>query len=77
MDLEAIACPTLIMHGTADSSVPPENARHAHQRIPGSELHWMQGSHVVFFLEEGDTAPVYALEWLRGKNPARVPGPLD
>lgn len=68
LNLEAIACPTLIMHATADASVLPENAYHAHQRIPGSELHWMQGSHVAFFLEEGDTAPTYALKWLRGNN---------
>ncbi len=73
MELEAIACPALIMHGTADASVPPEYARHAHRHIRGSELYWMQGSHVAFFLEEGDTAPVYALEWLRGYNPTRLP----
>ncbi|MDQ0672646.1 pimeloyl-ACP methyl ester carboxylesterase [Pseudarthrobacter siccitolerans] len=68
LDLQSIACPTLIMHGTADASVPPENARHAHHQIHGSELYWMQGSHVAFFLEEGDTAPLYALDWLRGNN---------
>jgi pimeloyl-ACP methyl ester carboxylesterase len=73
MQLEAIACPALIMHATADASVPPENARHAHRHIRGSELYWMQGSHMAFFLEEGDTAPVYALEWLRGNNPTRLP----
>jgi pimeloyl-ACP methyl ester carboxylesterase len=71
LDLEAIACPTLIMHGTGDASVPPENARQAHQQIHGSELYWMQGSHVAFFLDEGDTAPIYALEWLRGKSRVR------
>jgi pimeloyl-ACP methyl ester carboxylesterase len=71
LDLEAITCPTLIMHATRDASVPPENARHAHQQIHGSELYWMQGSHVAFFLDEGDTAPIYALEWLRGNSPVR------
>jgi pimeloyl-ACP methyl ester carboxylesterase len=77
LNLGAITCPTLIMHGTADASVPPENARHAHQKILGSELYWMQGSHVAFFLEDGDTAPRYALEWLRGNNPAgQTPGSL-
>jgi pimeloyl-ACP methyl ester carboxylesterase len=77
LNLEAIACPTLIIHATLDASVPPESAQHAHRRIAGSELYWMQGSHVAFFLEQGDTAPVYALEWLQGNNPAaRTPGPL-
>lgn len=75
MGLERIACPTLIMHGTGDATVPPENARHAHRQIADSELYWMQGSHVAFFLEEGDTAPGYALEWLRGGHPTR-PGSL-
>lgn len=64
LDLEKITCPTLIMHGTADTVVPPDNARHAHARIPGSELYWMRGSHVSFFLEAADTAQPYALEWL-------------
>ncbi|MBV1777927.1 alpha/beta hydrolase [Paeniglutamicibacter sp. ABSL32-1] len=73
LDLEAITCPTLIMHAAGDASVPPENALHAHQRIRGSELYWMQGSHVAFFLEEGDTAPLYALEWLRGNSSAGPP----
>lgn len=78
MELGAIRCPTLIMHATADASVPPANALHAHQSIPGSELYWMRGSHVAFFLEEGDTAPGYALEWIRGSNPAgQRPGPLS
>jgi pimeloyl-ACP methyl ester carboxylesterase len=76
LNLEAITCPTLIMHATLDASVPPENAQHAHRRIAGSELYWMRGSHVAFFLEEGDTAPIYALEWLRGSKPAaRATGP--
>lgn len=70
LNLEAIKCPTLIMHAISDASVPPENAQQAHQKIPGSDLYWMQGSHVAFFLEEGDTAPTYSLEWLRDNNPA-------
>jgi pimeloyl-ACP methyl ester carboxylesterase len=65
LDLQEIACPTLIMHGTADTAVPPENARHAHASIHGSELYWMRGSHVSFFLEEAETAQPYALEWLQ------------
>lgn len=70
LNLRAIACPTLIMHATRDATVPPENARHARARIQGSELYWMEGSHLAFFLEEGNPAPAYALEWLR-RNRAR------
>jgi len=35
LDFQKITCPTLIMHCTADTAVPPENARHAHASIPG------------------------------------------
>lgn len=75
LDLQEIDCPTLIMHGTADTAVPPENARHAHAGIPGSELHWMRGSHVSFFLEEAETAQPYALEWLERRVRNGPPGP--
>ena len=69
LSLQDIASPTLIMHGTGDATVPPENAEYAHQQIAGSQLYWMKGSHVAFFLEEADTAPGFALEWLRGIAP--------
>ena len=35
LDFQKITRPTLIMHGTAHTVVPPENARHAHASIPG------------------------------------------
>lgn len=41
--LGEIQAPTLIVHGTHDSSVPPGCAREAHERISGSKLHWMEG----------------------------------
>lgn len=36
--LNQIRCPTLILHGTADTSVPIANAEHAHKQIAGSEF---------------------------------------
>ena len=71
LNLQDVTCPVLIMHGTGDATVPPENAEYAHQQIADSQLYWMKGSHVAFFLEEADTAPGFALEWLRGINPAQ------
>jgi pimeloyl-ACP methyl ester carboxylesterase len=65
LDLQAIRCPVLIMHARADDSVRPENASFAHEQIPNSELFWMEGSHVAFFVEEAHTAPPYALAWLQ------------
>lgn len=63
--LEAITCPTLIVHGRSDKSVPPASAEYAHAHITGSELYWMDGSHLAFGLEAADTAPAYVLNWLR------------
>ncbi len=37
--LAEIACPTLIIHGAGDSSVPVRFAREAAERIPGARLH--------------------------------------
>lgn len=42
--LGEITAPTLIIHGTKDSAVPPECAREAHQRISGSRLEWIEGA---------------------------------
>lgn len=37
-DLQAITCPTLIMHSNHDGSVPLEHPHFAHENIPSSEL---------------------------------------
>ena len=65
LELDSISCPTLIMHARADASVPSANAEYAHSRIPDSELYWMRGSHVSFYLEDALTAQPYALDWLK------------
>lgn len=42
-----IKCPTLIVHGAADRVAAPSNATDIAQRIPGSELVWMDGGHIL------------------------------
>ncbi|USK57406.1 alpha/beta hydrolase [Cytobacillus solani] len=37
-DLQAVTCPTLIMHSKHDGSVPLEHPYYAHENIPSSEL---------------------------------------
>ncbi|SDS73999.1 Pimeloyl-ACP methyl ester carboxylesterase [Microterricola viridarii] len=66
--LERVSCPTLIVHGRSDTAVPPSNAEYAHEHIAGSELYWMDGSHLAFGLEAADTAPAYVLGWLRDEH---------
>lgn len=66
--LERITCPTLIVHARSDKSVPPSGAEYAHAHITGSELYWMDGSHLAFALEAADTAPAYVVGWLRANG---------
>jgi pimeloyl-ACP methyl ester carboxylesterase len=63
LPLAAITCPTLIIHGTADHSVPITHAEHAHARIGSSELRWIPGGPHTAFLINPD-AQQYALSWL-------------
>lgn len=63
--LDRITCPTLIVHARSDKAVPPASAEYAYSHIAGSELYWMDGSHLAFALEAADTAPAYVLSWLR------------
>lgn len=41
--LAQIACPTLIVHGTADPTVPFTHAQFAHEQIAGSQLEAFEG----------------------------------
>ncbi|MBM4273465.1 MAG: alpha/beta hydrolase [Deltaproteobacteria bacterium] len=69
LPIASIACPTLIIHGTADKDVPPRHAEYAKATITGSELYWVEGgSHVGFWVADGaPAAQEYALSWLREK----------
>ncbi|MFT7654070.1 MAG: pimeloyl-ACP methyl ester carboxylesterase [Candidatus Azotimanducaceae bacterium] len=44
LPLESVACPTLIVHGTADDDVPYTVAVQAHERIAESELYAMENA---------------------------------
>jgi pimeloyl-ACP methyl ester carboxylesterase len=67
LPLTPIACPTLIMHGTADKDVPPRQAEYAQGAIPGAELYWIRdGSHIGFWVaDDAAAAQEHALAWLR------------
>ncbi|HLF69839.1 MAG TPA: alpha/beta fold hydrolase [Actinomycetota bacterium] len=57
----AIVTPTLVLQGTGDRVVPPDNARLIAETIPGARLEWLDGAGHLFFIEE----------------PARVGGLID
>lgn len=65
--LERITATTLIVHARSDKAALPASAEYAHAHIAGSELYWMDGSHLAFGLEAADTAPAYVVGWLRGE----------
>jgi pimeloyl-ACP methyl ester carboxylesterase len=51
LPLAAITCPTLIVHGTDDPSVPVAHAEHAHAAIAGSQLRRIPGGrHLAFWM---------------------------
>jgi len=52
IDLETIACPTLIMSGEGDRFVNPENSQILGKRIPNSEVVLIEGTDHLFFLEK-------------------------
>jgi len=70
LPLSVVACPALILHGTADGDVDPGDARYAAASIPGAEAHFIEtGSHLGFWLT--DDAPRWqerAVRWLQGQG---------
>lgn len=51
----AVRCPTLIIHGAADTVVPRSHALAAHEAIPGSELVLLKdGSHLAPLVRAGE-----------------------
>lgn len=54
LPLGAITCPTLIVHGSADTRVPIAHAEHAHAAIAGSELRLIDGGGHTAFLFRPD-----------------------
>ena len=69
LPLSNIKCPTLIMHGDADSDVPMSHAEYAHEAIPGSDLFPIKGgSHIGFWVAHtAHEAQEYAVKWLKEK----------
>jgi 3-oxoadipate enol-lactonase len=50
--LPALAAPTLVLHGTEDVVVDPENSRLLAERIPEARLEWYEGCGHLLFWEQ-------------------------
>lgn len=49
--LRGLDVPTLVLHGTADRLVQPDNARLLADAIPGARLEWLDGASHVFWTD--------------------------
>jgi len=67
LPLVGVRCPTLIIHGEADSDVTPDHARYAAGAIAGARLEWIgAGSHMGFWLADtAEDMQRLAVAWLR------------
>ena len=62
--LPDIALPTLLLHGTEDRTVDPENARLLAARIPGAELMMLEGAGHVYHSEQPEAADAAVLNFI-------------
>ena len=67
--LPAIATPTLVLHGTEDQLVAPENAEVLVSRISGAELHWLEGAGHLYHSEQADAADAAVLDFIARRAP--------
>jgi 3-oxoadipate enol-lactonase len=63
--LPEITAPTLVLHGTEDRMVDPENARILASRIPGAELVLLEGAGHVYHSEQPEAADATVLDFIR------------
>ncbi len=63
--LPKITAPTLVLHGTEDRTVDPENARVLASRIPGAELFLLEGAGHLYHSEQPETADAAVLDFVR------------
>jgi 3-oxoadipate enol-lactonase len=63
--LSALTSPTLVLHGTEDRIVDPENARILASLIPGAELVLLEGAGHVYHSEQPEASDRAVLEFIR------------
>jgi pimeloyl-ACP methyl ester carboxylesterase len=63
--LDRIHAPTLVLHGTADRTVDPANARVLADAIAGAELVWLDGAGHLYHREQPDRADEAVLRFVR------------
>jgi pimeloyl-ACP methyl ester carboxylesterase len=69
--LSDIRVPTLVMHGTDDLTIDPENARLLAARIPGARLVMLDGAGHVYHWERPEEADRVVLDFVREGSASR------
>jgi 3-oxoadipate enol-lactonase len=64
--LRSLAIPALVIHGTADRLVKPENATRLADAIPGARLEWLPGASHVFWSDQPQRSVQLVNEFLAG-----------
>ncbi|MCM2677425.1 alpha/beta fold hydrolase [Alkalicoccobacillus plakortidis] len=68
-NLQAITCPTLIMHSKHDSSVPLEHPYFAHEKISNSELHLLDTwGHLIWLGKSKRNTDEILMDFLKSHN---------
>jgi 3-oxoadipate enol-lactonase len=63
--LPSLRVPTLILHGTEDRTIHPDNARVLAERIPGARLVLLEGAGHVYHAEQPEAGDEAVLEFVR------------
>lgn len=63
--LPSMRVPTLVLHGTEDLAVSPDNAKILAERIPGAELVLFEGAGHLYHSEQAAAADAAVLDFLR------------
>ncbi|MFC4403774.1 alpha/beta fold hydrolase [Gracilibacillus xinjiangensis] len=65
-ELQAVRCPTLILHSKYDGSVPLEHPSLAHEHIPTSELHFLEAwGHLIWLGKSASEADKLTIDFLQ------------
>ena len=67
LPLEAVGCPTLVVHGTHDGDVPFSHAENSARGIAGAELHRVEkGWHLLAMGDGGEEVARVEVDFVRG-----------
>ncbi len=61
----SLRVPALVLHGTEDRTIHPDNARILAERIPGARLVLLEGAGHVYHAEQREAADGIVLEFVR------------